>query len=516
MTLSGGDAVGSAPARRATWARFKRLVTACAVLLLLAGLWFGEYVWRGKRAEARMAAAGAALRASGRPASVDDLKPEPVPDDDNAVVLLRQAAAALKPDGDPVWAVQDTDEPLTWRLTDAEAAGLAQLVAAHGETLDLVRRAGQRPRAEWALQFTRPMIEMPMPDLHEQRRVAWVLDATVLHAHHAGDDAAALAYLGDWLSLARALHRHPTIVGHLVALGSGARAADLAAQMAAELRAAPPSAGLPGGGPDDVRSRARDLIAGLLDKSAIVEGRMHALRTERVSALDGLHSILDGKFSTQVGDRGTPDQIPWHRRPAVAEMLGKNHALLLRHFALHEETAAADWPAYAARVPEMPPEAARDDTDHYLLTRITMPSLWRAMQMHYRALAERRLAATCLAARLYALDHGGSLPEKLDDLVPQYLPSVPLDPLAAGGTPLRYVNERTDPQRPRVYSVGRDGSDHGGTDPDPTAPRRVNETTTDLVRHLKRQPRKVPATQPLEGMYPSVSPGAKDEKAVAR
>ena len=50
------------------------------------------------------------------------------------------------------------------------------------------------------------------------------------------------------------------------------------------------------------------------------------------------------------------------------------------------------------------------------------------MQLHYQYLDERRQTAIALAVRLYELDHGWR-PEKLADLVPDYLPEVPIAPL---------------------------------------------------------------------------------------
>jgi len=93
---------------------------------------------------------------------------------------------------------------------------------------------------------------------------------------------------------------------------------------------------------------------------------------------------------------------------------------------------------------------------------ILMPNFDRAIENTYRSLTDRRLAATALAIRLYAADHESRLPGKVEELVPNYLPAVPIDPFAAGGkTPLRYI--RADPD-PRVYSVGHNGVDNGGSD----------------------------------------------------
>jgi hypothetical protein len=80
----------------------------------------------------------------------------------------------------------------------------------------------------------------------------------------------------------------------------------------------------------------------------------------------------------------------------------------------------------------------------------------RAAQ-HFIALARRRMAALCLAIRLYRIDHAGEFPDRLDQLVPDYLPLVPVDPLASDGRPLAY---RRSPE-PIIYSVGADGANDG-------------------------------------------------------
>jgi hypothetical protein len=76
----------------------------------------------------------------------------------------------------------------------------------------------------------------------------------------------------------------------------------------------------------------------------------------------------------------------------------------------------------------------------------------------FRALTERRMAAVALAVRLYELDHGRR-PDRLDDLVPEYLPAVPRDPFAADNPPLGYAPNASPPV---LYSMNEDGvDDHG-------------------------------------------------------
>jgi hypothetical protein len=74
----------------------------------------------------------------------------------------------------------------------------------------------------------------------------------------------------------------------------------------------------------------------------------------------------------------------------------------------------------------------------------------------HRREAEIRLLMADLAVRLYQREHE-RLPQTLSDLVPSYLPSVPIDPYS--GQPLIY---RPEDGSFLLYSVGQDGSDDGG------------------------------------------------------
>src|SRR5207253_1915454 len=109
----------------------------------------------------------------------------------------------------------------------------------------------------------------------------------------------------------------------------------------------------------------------------------------------------------------------------------------------------------------------------------------------FDSIAYDRLTAVALAARLYAVDHGGALPPSLEALVPGYLAAVPVDPMVAGGAPLRYKASAADPI---VYSVGEDATDDGGSS-QPTRPNRDHVGRPDRwfckdgVLHLKRQAR---------------------------
>ncbi len=77
---------------------------------------------------------------------------------------------------------------------------------------------------------------------------------------------------------------------------------------------------------------------------------------------------------------------------------------------------------------------------------------------HAREAASTRLFIIELALRAYQLEHG-TLPDRLEQLTPEFLMALPLDPFDPDSHPLRYV--RAD-DGSIVYSVGADGKDDGG------------------------------------------------------
>ena len=72
----------------------------------------------------------------------------------------------------------------------------------------------------------------------------------------------------------------------------------------------------------------------------------------------------------------------------------------------------------------------------------------------------------------------GKLPQRLDDLVPDFLPQIPTDPF--DGRPLRY---RVREEEYLIYSVGADRVDNGGhADPE------LGDIDPDTVFRVRRSP----------------------------
>ncbi len=87
-----------------------------------------------------------------------------------------------------------------------------------------------------------------------------------------------------------------------------------------------------------------------------------------------------------------------------------------------------------------------------------LPALGKSTDKANRAQATAGLAVVACALERYRLAHG-TFPASLAELVPAYLPAVPTDWM--GGQPLHY--ERTDNGWFRLWSIGGNGKDDGGT-----------------------------------------------------
>lgn len=87
----------------------------------------------------------------------------------------------------------------------------------------------------------------------------------------------------------------------------------------------------------------------------------------------------------------------------------------------------------------------------------TVATISKTVAKALRAETQRSLVLSAIALKRYSLRHG-KLPAKLDDLVPEFLQSVPVDYM--DGKPIKY--RPNDDGGFILYSVGEDGKDDGG------------------------------------------------------
>jgi hypothetical protein len=94
-----------------------------------------------------------------------------------------------------------------------------------------------------------------------------------------------------------------------------------------------------------------------------------------------------------------------------------------------------------------------------LTAEMVMPNWKAAIRVTTQTKARLVALKTALAVERYRLSHSDALPDTLDALVPQYLPSPPRD--AMDEQPLRY---KKLPRGYVLYSIGADGIDNGGVE----------------------------------------------------
>jgi hypothetical protein len=115
----------------------------------------------------------------------------------------------------------------------------------------------------------------------------------------------------------------------------------------------------------------------------------------------------------------------------------------------------------------------------YIMSSMLLPALESPIFHEANAIAKVRAAKVSLAIEGFR-QFKGRLPESLNELVPQFLPTVPEDPY--DGKPLRYHQLEKGYV---VYSVGRDGHDNGGRErPDSIKP--SDKTEYDVTFTVER------------------------------
>ncbi len=431
----------------------KRILLAVAVLILaLAALRW----WWGYEAERRLQAKIDEYHALGQPVTIEDFQFPPVPDEENAAYFLKKAAEAIVVPAGLRVGISDVCNELD--NVTAYIDDVQRIVEANDQVVQLVRDGIARQEADWGTKLTSPVVAVLLPNLSSQKQLARFLFVTALYDHQTGNDAEAVRLLRDALRHAELVPvGQPSLISHLVEIAIQALAVGAVEEIAPGLRivgrSAEESDGVVPVDADDVRA----LMADLLREDTLREHYRQAMYTERLMGLDCAMIVAKapGTFAGSVAG-GAPLSLLGR----FAEPVYQLDAVFMLEFC----TAAADagaQPDYAtaqAAFPRFPAFANEPERTAHVLGTMLLPSFERVLDLHFREIGERRLAATALAIRLYEIDHGHR-PPTLAELVPAYLPAVPLDPFVADGRTVGYL---PDAPQPILYCVGLDGVDDGG------------------------------------------------------
>lgn len=396
---------------------FARLTRACAVLALLMltlRVAWGWYVGRLVRTEI------AKVRAGGEPLMVSDLSTRYVLPENDAWPVLVQAAATVstKIDSPRNSSLDYPNYPPHSQKWMALAAGSEQ---ANAPVFALMRQVAQRPDANPPADASAVRSQL---NLNGVRGLANVMADGAEYAQAIGDDALATERLSQALRIGNALHRNNTIIAQLVAIGTDALTVTSAQIIA------------PGLGTRADRAVPREailkLIAQLLKEDQTWDGVRRSLVSERAVALaQPAHDATDVWLIRPLAEMRTVwfarnlcfaiDASELRTKPGVERILAKA-----------PERDEAPIIAFPTPLPKLG-RYSRWFTDPRLVS-----TGERYLETCFGVIGDRRAAAVSLAAQLYRIDHG-KWPARLDELVPNYLKSLPPDPYYDDGRPMGYV-----------------------------------------------------------------------------
>ena len=382
------------------------------------------------------------------PATVEDLVAQASPSPTGAAAVYTSAMSNLKL-STPRWTGPKSYLALP-APDDATGKKMAGDVARNAALLANLRSARDLPSGFWGPPLVHPVRSAFMLRFSGIFQLSNLLAWQLCLDHVKGNDDEAIETAQDWL-------KYGQVIDARAGLG-GLRWSALAIQRDAleALRAIAPSLRISENSSDGScsisRQQVQGLIEKLLDEREVQEGGARAWFFMRVVALD----------------EAQPDEVDLHAGNAL---LGR---LLQPAFDLRAArdarranafATAASWPNWPGAQKHLPGEveqvepwlqsAARAQVDYDRLD----PS---QISEQFHVLTERRATATILAMRLYAADHDGQYPQSLNQLVPKYLPDLPIDPMAANGRPLAYQMPKGPRATVFLYSVGSNGIDEGG------------------------------------------------------
>lgn len=371
--------------------------------------------------------------------------PPAVADADNAATLYRQVFESLKADK----AIDAHTSLLTSGTTDLNDPAVAELLARHASTLDGLRRAADREQCRFVRDWTRPTIDLLLPEFSPMRSSARLLALAARREAASGKAAEALRDVARIWRIGRHASSEPLLISNLVGMAIDRVALEALAGILPRLT----KADLPL--LDD--PELSDVLATLppLDRSLYGEEAFGL--TTFADLADGtrgfeLLPLLGEGVSPPPGAIGNPILTLVRAFLLPGDIAG--YRSIMRGF---QRAAAGLGPSSEVTKSMQAVEAAFEKRPPGMFTSLLIPAIGNVFRVGSQCEAVHHSAAVLVAATKRRLETG-ALPETLDSLVPKQLQWVPRDPFT-DDTPL--LLKRTDTSW-TVYSVGPDGEDDSG------------------------------------------------------
>jgi hypothetical protein len=337
-------------------------------------------------------------------------------------------------------------------LPEATRQAIQEYVRLNGNSIALLHEAATRPHCRYPIDL-RKGVAVELPDLARIRRSSRLLAENAVLLADTGDVAGAADALAGVFALANSLQNEPLLISQLVRAACaqiGIEALKWAVQRASS---------------NDAQ------LAKLSDALAPFSNDRTFWR-----ALAGEQCMYIGTWDTRMGpgfDATIGALSPEFRSKVDVDGLRKHVQGALFEDDLVYMLHILDLAIQGAKLPpeeghsklQEAMKLVQEAPSDYLITNYNGGSGQsnvfagiRATEARDRMVAGSRTAAAALAVKRYQLQNG-ALPDLLGQVVPRYMPAVPLDPY--DGQPLRY---RKEPVKYVVYSISKNGRDDGGVE----------------------------------------------------
>jgi hypothetical protein len=418
--------------------------------------------------------------------------PPPVPPEQNGALIFLKAAALLGTN----WNVLGSNPPpemrmiasgkamVGWQLPvirDGRAsnswAEVEAALAQENAALALLRQITAGQVFDFKLDFSNGLEKIQLPQLASAKKAAQRLIAAAMDDLHRGDAAAAAENIRATLAVVQGMSHDRLVISELVrmAIAQMALAANWEFLQSANIT-------------------DEQLVALQMDWSGLdfIHAEERALELERVT---GQISLAEWRSCNAALRRYTDmwENLglqslsgPVHRHKNIFEKLKINAEIYLWRFwwsypdelralkggQVMLETARmaetnyfwlAAWQKQEAELNVIAKNtgsfwfAKPDEADFHSVASSDLKSLGNVFNRVMKAEAAKQLTVAAIALKRFQLKHG-NFPEKISELTPEFLASVPLDPV--DGQPLRY--RRNADGTYLLYSVGANGVDDGG------------------------------------------------------
>ena len=383
------------------------------------------------------------------------LPPNP-PEQENAEGLYRGASLIFEDDDAFQGFLQDNAQPFADPITQEDITFLTR----HTETLDLLRQAAARPICRFTRDYTRPSVDMLIPEIQFLRNAARILAVSARYEASRGEITAALRDVSSIMKISLHASSEPILISGLVGLSIDGISINALSEI------------LPFIDTDNLSFLKRNDIHNFLCTPPSLAKNIYG---EEAFGLNVFSIFGTGEFdqwqlaSFLMDDLNLPDSIYQQNiflNPALA---GYRIFLFPQDLAAYQQTmhsyqrVAESSDSYAGKqtILKRIEDGLSSGRPKGFITALLTPAIGKAIERVEKVRMQHATALVAIAATKFRIAHDG-LPEKAASLVPDFLPFLPKDAFLKDSR-LRYSNKDDGVA---IYSVGPNGKDDGGPVPE--------------------------------------------------